>query len=44
MHDPKGGSEKLGINAARKYWVRKFVTYNNKLKEAAQSIGATLEA
>ena len=43
-HDSKGGSEKLGINAARKYWVRKFVTYNNKLKEAAQSIGATLEA
>lgn len=42
MQDPKGASEKLGINAARKYWVRKFITYHNKLKEAANTIGVSL--
>ena len=35
---------KLGVNAARKWWFRKFNIRHNKLKRAAQSIGANLEA
>ena len=42
QHNPKEATEKMGINAARKWWFRKFMVKHNKLKKAAQSIGANL--
>ena len=37
-HDPTGATEKMGINAARKWWFRKFNIRHNKLKNAMNLI------
>ena len=43
MQDPKGATEKLGINSARRWWLRKiFMTSHNKLESAANEIGVSL--
>ena len=43
MQNPKGATEKLGINSARRWWLRKiFMTSHNKLESAANDIGVTL--
>ena len=44
MQNPQTATEKMGINAARKWWFRKFNIRHNKLKNAARTINANLGA